>query len=124
MDAVTACEKAEKEAKELYEKAKRFMEKDYHKHIKNFNIIAHIRNAFAHGNVRIKPYVKGDTLKEQKIEIQDIYEGALTYYLTIRYDDFYQLVMSPNIDIMRDFIDTKIEKLKEKEKTAPTKSKK
>ena len=124
MDAVTACEQAEKEAKELYEKAKRFMEKDYHKHIKNFNIIAHIRNAFAHGNVRIKPYVKGDTLKEQKIEIQDIYEGALTYYLTIRYDDFYQLVMSPNIDIMRDFIDTKIEKLKEKEKTTPTKSKK
>ena len=124
IEAVEACEKAEKEAKEIYEKAKRFMEKDYHNHIKNFNIIAHIRNCFAHGNVRIKPYVKGDSLKDQLITMQDVYNGALTYYLTIRYDDFYQLVMSPNIDIMREFVDTKIEKLKEKEKSASTKSKK
>lgn len=124
MDAVTACEQAEKDAKELYENAKRFMDKDFNNHVKNFNIIAHIRNSFAHGNVRIKPYVKGDTLKDQLITMQDIYNGALTYYLTIRYDDFYQLVMPPNINIMMDFIDTKIEKTKEKKSSTLTKSKK
>ena len=109
IETVEKCELREKEAEELYKKAKKFMEKDFTNHVRNFNIIAHIRNAFAHGNVRIKPYVHGDTLKDQVIVMKDIYEGILTYYLSINYKELYSLLMPPNIDILRNFIDTKVE---------------
>ena len=111
MNMVSNCEEKLESAKKTYEAAKTFMDKDFDKYVKNFNIINHMRNAIAHGNVRIKPYVKGDTLKDQKIEMRDVYEGVLTYYLSIRYDDLYQLIMPPNIDIIRNFIDTKVSSL-------------
>lgn len=127
MDMIESCKDKYEKTKKTYEEAKRFMTKDYHKYVRNFNIIAHMRNSFAHGNVRIKPFIKGDTLKDQTITMKDIYQGALTYYLHIRYEDLYQLVMSPNIDIMREFISNRIEaieeKKKEKEKSSTLKKK-
>ena len=40
------------------------------KYERYINIINHIRNAFAHGNVTIKPYTEGDTLKDRIKQIE------------------------------------------------------
>ena len=58
--------------------AKQFLENDFEKYIINYNIIAHIRNALAHGNIRIKPYVEGDTYDDREIIIEDIFDQLFT----------------------------------------------
>ena len=88
----------------IYQEAKSFMEKDYDKYVKNYNIIAHIRNAFAHGNVKIKHHFEGDTLNDREIIINDIYEGKSTFYLCIKYKDFIKLFDEHNAMMIYNFI--------------------
>ena len=102
----------------LYEKAKEFMETRYNDYVRNYNIIAHIRNAFAHGNVRILNHASGDTLNDRVIVIEDNYEGVCTYRLVLTYSQFTKLLSKENIDILYGFIADKAlsisdEKLKE-----------
>ena len=63
----------------------------YNTYVRNYNIIAHIRNAFAHGNVKISSHVGGDTLLDRKIVIDDIYNGESTYKVVVTYKDFFKL---------------------------------
>lgn len=102
-------------AKENYEKAvklhkaaKLFMTNDFDRYVKNFNIISHIRNSFAHGNVRILPYVVGDPLLDQEILMQDIFKGKNTYTLRVKFSDLHELLEAPNAKIMTDFLLEKI----------------
>jgi len=111
------------QAKRIYKEAKRFMKKDYKKHIENFNIICHIRNSFAHGNVRILPFTEGDILKDAKIVMQDIYQGKLTYYLKIRFDDLFQILSEQNGKIIFDFVNSKLKNIGSKEELAIIKRK-
>jgi hypothetical protein len=84
------------------------MDNQFEKYVKNFNIISHIRNAFAHGNVRILPYVKGDPLLDRDIAISDIYEGRDTYSIVIKYKDFRQLMEESNLRYIMLFLDYKL----------------
>lgn len=86
----------------------KFMDNQFEKYVKNFNIISHIRNAFAHGNVRILPYVKGDPLLDRDIAISDIYEGRDTYSIVIKYKDFRQLMEESNLRYIMLFLDYKL----------------
>lgn len=70
----------------FYEK-KAFKEKvdafDYDKYQKNINIVNHIRNAISHGNYFINQYVDENGKVVNKITFEDIYDGVLTYSVTI-----------------------------------------
>ena len=115
-------EEREAKIKAAYEKAKndyrshlaltnagcRFMAEDFDKYVRNFNIISHIRNAFAHGNVRILPHVKGDPLLDRKIVISDIYEGKDTYSITVTYRDFRKSFEGTNLKYIMLFLNEKM----------------
>ena len=88
----------------LYEEAKTFMETRYTDYVRNYNIIAHIRNAFAHGNVKILNHSSGDTLNDRVIVIEDNYEGANTYKLVIKYSEFARLFNQYNSTFLYNFI--------------------
>lgn len=102
-------------AKTIFNNAKKFMKHDYKKHIENFNIVCHMRNSFAHGNVRIRPFTDGDVLKDARIVMQDIYQGKLTYYLNVRFDDLYQILSIHNMSIIFEFINRKMKSIGSKE---------
>ena len=87
-----------------YEQAKEFMNSRYGKYVKNYNIISHIRNAFAHGNVRIMNHTNGDTLNDRVIVIEDNYEGECTYRLVLTYQEFSKLFSNYNSDVIFQFI--------------------
>ena len=89
---------------ELYEKAKEFMENRYDAYVRNYNIISHIRNAFAHGNVKLMNHTNGDTLNDRVIVIEDNYEGACTYKLILTYKEFSKLFSNYNSEILYSFI--------------------
>ena len=93
--------------KETIDKAKEFMDSKYDLYVRNYNIIAHIRNAFAHGNVRIMNHISGDTLNDRVILIEDNYEGKCTYRLVITYKKFRKLFSNYNTDIVYKFVSDK-----------------
>lgn len=89
---------------ELYEKSKEFMDIKYDLYVRNYNIISHIRNAFAHGNVRIMNHTSGDTLNDRVIIIEDNYEGECTYKLVLTYREFSNIFNNHNTDVIYKFI--------------------
>ena len=92
-----------------YEQAQEFMNSRYDKYVKNYNIISHIRNAFAHGNVRIMHHTSGDTLNDRVLVIEDNYEGVNTFKLVITYKEFDILFRQDNLDLIYNFIRSKVE---------------
>ena len=98
------------QALEIYEKSKKFMNTKYNLYVENYNIISHIRNAFAHGNVRIMNHTDGDTLNDRVLIIEDNYEDECTYRLIITYKEFSKLFDKYNTDIVYKFL---LEKTKE-----------
>lgn len=96
------------------EKAKDFMNTRYNTYVRNYNIIAHIRNAFAHGNVKISSHVGGDTLLDRKIVIDDIYNGESTYKVVVTYKDFFKLFNNYNTDILFGFVDKRAREVAKK----------
>lgn len=105
---VSDAEEEYKTAQEIYKKAEEFMNNDFNEYVKNYNIISHMRNSFAHGNVRIKPYVTGDPLLDQEIVMQDIFKGNCTYSLRVKFIELHKLLEAPNAKIMLDFIASKL----------------
>ena len=96
------------------EKAKEFMNTRYNAYVRNYNIIAHIRNAFAHGNVKISSHIGGDTLLDRKIVIDDIYNGESTYKVAVTYKDFFKLFSNYNTDILFGFVDKRAREVAKK----------
>ena len=96
------------------EKAKDFMNTRYNAYVRNYNIIAHIRNAFAHGNVKISSHISGDTLLDRKIVIDDIYNGESTYKVVVTYKDFFKLFNNYNTDILFGFVDKRAREVAKK----------
>ena len=92
-----------------YEQAQEFMNSRYDKYVKNYNIISHIRNAFAHGNVRIMHHTSGDTLNDRVLVIEDNYDGVNTFKLVITYKEFDILFRQDNLDLIYNFIRSKVE---------------
>lgn len=84
---------------ELENKIKKLkeLEKDFDldKYTRNFNIITHIRNAIAHGNVLIDSHYTD--IMEADIEFNDLYDGKSTYYKKIKVKDFLNLFRNSNV---------------------------
>lgn len=96
------------------DKAKDFMNNRYELYVRNYNIIAHIRNAFAHGNVKISSHIEGDTLLDRKIVIEDIYNGESTYKVVVTYKEFFKLFSDYHTDILFRFVHDKTMKVAKK----------
>ena len=95
-----------KEKYETYQVLNHKLDKfDINKYERYINIINHIRNAFAHGNVSIKQYEYGDTLLDRKICIEDIHHGQVTYKKEICYQDFSLLFNFESNKILQDHIE-------------------
>ena len=86
------------------DRAEQFMNEQYNQYIINYNIIAHIRNALAHGNIRIRPYEGGDPYNNREIIIEDIFKGKMTYRKVIKVSDFCQLFDEHNMNCIQNFI--------------------
>ena len=72
--------------------------------VKNINIIAHIRNALAHGNIKLLPYRSGDALQDRELLIEDIYEGKVTYSKKVKYKEFVRLIEVENLTFVLGFL--------------------
>lgn len=83
--------------KVMYEKLTEFMEKRFHKYVRNYNILHHIRNALSHGNISLGNVVEGLALGERLILIEDTLNGKTTYRKEMEYSEFRKLVSSQNI---------------------------
>ena len=94
------------------EYADTFMTERFEKFVINLNIIAHIRNALAHGNIKLRPYTSGDTFADRELIIEDIHEGKMTYRKIIKVRDFIQLFSSQNASLVEETIIGRIVKIK------------
>jgi hypothetical protein len=94
------------------EYADTFMTERFEKFVINLNIIAHIRNALAHGNIKLRPYTSGDTFADRELIIEDIHEGKMTYRKIIKVRDFIQLFSSLNASLVEETIIGRIVKIK------------
>lgn len=79
---------------------------DKDKYIKNINIIYHIRNAIAHGNVFVDSY--NNDINETEIIIQDFYDNKVCYQKKIKIKDFVSLFLMNNIENVYDYISDNI----------------
>lgn len=76
--------------KDLKDKADNF---DLNKYTKNLNIINHLRNSIAHGNYELDD----SDIDNIQFIFNDIYNGANTYSLKIKSDDFVKLFNSRSL---------------------------
>lgn len=90
--------------KNLSADAEIYIDKLYAKYVKNINIIAHIRNALAHGNIKLLPYRSGDALQDRELLIEDIYEGKVTYSKKVKYKEFVRLIEVENLTFVLGFL--------------------
>ena len=88
----------------LNRSAQDFIANKKEKHVRNLNIIEHIRNAFAHGNVKLLDNLDGDFFGDRLIEIQDIYYGKVTYKKVVKVKDFLKLFNSTNLSVLMNFL--------------------
>ena len=88
----------------LSRSAQEFMNKRKDKYVRNLNIIEHIRNSFAHGNVKVLDNLDVDFFYDRLIEMQDIYYGKVTYKKVIKVKDFMKLFSSDNLDVLMKFL--------------------
>ena len=93
--------KEELEAK--IERLKKFEEKfDLDKYTRNINIITHIRNAVAHGNVFVDSYENDIT--ETDIILRDYLNDEIVYEKKIKVKDFVMLFRIDNVQNIYNFI--------------------
>lgn len=99
-------ENAKKEKEELVLKIqdiKLSLEKyDKEQYTKNINIIYHIRNAIAHGNIFVDSY--SDDIQETGIIIRDYYNEENCYEKKLKVKDFVDLFLISNVETIYDFI--------------------
>lgn len=82
------------------EKINLFIQYKLDDYAKNYNIISHLRNAVAHGNVIIYPHIKGDTINDRLIEFNDIHEGRSTYKVVLKYQEFRTILNEENTSLV------------------------
>jgi hypothetical protein len=87
--------------------------RDYYQ---NKNIIAHIRNALAHGNFEVERFTKEGNLGKAKIHIQDLYMGENTFDSIISLDEFTSLFNRHNNQVIFGMYDELIKMLQKNEK--------
>jgi len=75
---------------------------DREKYIKNINIIYHIRNAIAHGNIFVDSY--SNDIQETNVIIRNYHEGKICYEKKLKIKDFVTLFSIPNIEVCYEFI--------------------
>ena len=93
--------KEELEAK--IERLKKFEEKfDLDKYTRNINIITHIRNAVAHGNVFVDSYE--NDIRETDIILRDYLNDEIVYEKKIKVKDFVMLFRIDNVQNIYNFI--------------------
>lgn len=97
------------QSKDRYQQQKQLLERldnfDLDKYERYINIVNHVRNAFAHGNVTIKSYEEGDTLRDRKIHIVDIYNGEVTYEKEMTYREFFSIFQVEQNRILKDYVE-------------------
>lgn len=92
------------EIKKLKEFSNNF---DLNKYTKNFNIIVHIRNAIAHGNVFIEEF--SDNALGYVVKFVDYKDGKVVYDKSVKISDFVKLFGSINVNCILDYITNNIE---------------
>lgn len=99
-----------------------FLDEKYKKYIRNINIIYHIRNAIAHGQIFLGSYCTN--LCEQKIKIVDYKNGEIVYQKEVNLDEFNSLFNAHNSEILRKFYQQCVLNFKEENNPAKIKIKK
>lgn len=109
-------EKLKREIDDLYEmymeasQYYNYVKNDYNNvYFKNKAIIAGMRDALAHANVKIKNAGIAANIKELGIEFNDIYEGKVEFNLKTDFYSLENLYEARNVDIIDDYI-TKIKR--------------
>ncbi len=78
---------------------------DFDNYIKNINIVEHIRNAIAHGNIMLDEY---SSTKNKKIVIKDYYNDELCYEKELSIYDFATLFNIQNFYVLYSFLEDNI----------------
>lgn len=81
---------------------------DLDKYVRNINIIEHIRNAIAHGNIYVDECNNMDNVIEKKIIIKDCFENNESYYKEVTIHDFNSLFKMRNFYQIYNFITANI----------------
>lgn len=90
------------------ERLKNFEEKfDLDKYTRNINIITHIRNAVAHGNVFVDSYE--NDIRETDIILRDYLNDEIVYEKKIKVKDFVMLFRIDNVHNIYNFIKNNIQ---------------
>lgn len=73
---------------------------------RNINIIIHIRNAIAHGNVFVDSYASG--IKDTEVIFRDYLDGNIVYEKKIKIRDFVTIFHSTNMQVIYEYITNNI----------------
>ena len=66
----------------LIQEMEKFLESiDFEKYVRNINIIEHIRNAIAHGNIEVDEYNYNKRITDREITIKNIHDGVVSCLL-------------------------------------------
>lgn len=77
---------------------------DLNKYTRNINIIIHIRNAIAHGNVFVESCCDGKDINDVKIIFRDYLDGNVSYEKQITIRDFVSIFGKDNMNCVYSFI--------------------
>lgn len=90
----------------LKEQYKKF---DLEKYTRNINIIIHIRNAIAHGNIFIEPSFGEKNVGDIELVIRDYLDGKIVYEKKLTVKEFTSMFSSRNLEIIYRFLENNIE---------------
>lgn len=93
----------------LIQEMEKFLESfDFEKYVRNINIIEHIRNAIAHGNIEVDEYNYNKRITDRKITIKNIHDGVVSYQKSLTIYEFASLFKMKNLCLLNDFFTTNI----------------
>lgn len=81
---------------------------DFEKYARNINIIEHIRNAIAHGNIEVDEYNYNKRITDREITIKNIHDGVVSYQKSLTIYEFASLFKMKNLCLLNDFFITNI----------------
>ena len=81
---------------------------DSEKYVRNINIIEHIRNAIAHGNIEVDEYNYNKRITDREITIKNIHDGVVSYQKSLTIYEFASLFKIKNLCLLNDFFTTNI----------------
>ena len=80
----------------------------FEKYVRNINIIEHIRNAIAHGNIEVDEYNYNKRITDREITIKNIHDGVVSYQKSLTIYEFASLFKMKNLCLLNDFFTTNI----------------